>query len=146
MAGRQTSGPTRVLVVANRTAARQRLLDAGERRPAAAPCRFTLLVPDVEDRRDADWTLESARRLLAKAAGRPVGGLAGGPAPAAAGQGGRAAGRRAGGRPGPVRGRSGGGGDRSVRRDHHLDAPATDVEVAAPRSGGARPRARAAGD
>src|SRR3954449_7573509 len=81
MAGTETSSPARVLVVANRTAAAQRLLDAVERRAAAAPCRFTLLVPDVEDRRDADWTLESARRLLGKAAGTPVGGLAGGPDP-----------------------------------------------------------------
>src|SRR4051812_1004821 len=81
MAGRQTSGPTRVLVVANRTAAAQRLLDAVERRAAAAPCAFTLLVPDVADRREADWTLDTARRLLAKAAGGPVGGLAGGPDP-----------------------------------------------------------------
>jgi hypothetical protein len=81
MAGPQSSGPKRVLVVANRTAAAQRLLDAVERRAATAPCRFTLLVPDVEDRRDADWTLESARRVLAKAAGGPVGGLAGGPDP-----------------------------------------------------------------
>lgn len=73
--------PSRILVVANRTAAAQRLLDAVERRAAAAPCTFTLLVPDVEDRRDADWTLDTARRLLAKAAGGPVGGLAGGPDP-----------------------------------------------------------------
>ena len=81
MTGAGRSGPTRILVVANRTAAAQRLLEAVERRAAAAPCRFTLLVPDVEHRRDADWTLETARRVLAKAAGTPVGGLAGGPDP-----------------------------------------------------------------
>jgi hypothetical protein len=81
MAGPQRSAPTRILVVANRTAATQRLLDAVERRAAGAPCRFTLLVPDVEHRRDADWTLDTARRLLANAAGGPVGGLAGGPDP-----------------------------------------------------------------
>src|SRR3954470_15413869 len=81
MAGRQTSGPTRVLVVANRTAAAQRLLDAVERRAAAGPCAFTLLVPDVEHHRDADWTLDMGRRVLGKAAGTPVAGLAGGPDP-----------------------------------------------------------------
>lgn len=81
MAATQSSPVTRILVVANRTAAAQRLLDAVERRAAAEPCRFTLLVPDVADRRDADWTLDTARRLLAKAAGAPVDGLAGGPDP-----------------------------------------------------------------
>jgi hypothetical protein len=81
MTGTPPSPVTRILVVANRTAAAQRVLDAVERRAAAAPCRFTLLVPDVEARREADWTLESARRVLARAAGGPVGGLAGGPDP-----------------------------------------------------------------
>jgi hypothetical protein len=81
MAGAPPSGRTRILVVANRTAAAQRLLAAVEARAAAAPCRFTLLVPDVERRGDADWTLDTARRLLAKAAAAPVGGLAGGPDP-----------------------------------------------------------------
>jgi hypothetical protein len=73
--------PTRILIVANRTAATQRLLDAVEHRVAEAPCTFTLLVPDVANRRDADWTLDTARRLLSKAARASVGGLAGGPDP-----------------------------------------------------------------
>jgi hypothetical protein len=81
MTGTPPSSMTRILVVANRTAAAQRLVDAVERRAAAGPCRFTLLVPDVEDRREADWTLDAARRVLARAAGGPVGGLAGGPDP-----------------------------------------------------------------
>src|SRR3954454_14437286 len=76
-----TVKPTRILVVANRTAAAQRLLDAVERRAAEAPCRFTLLVPDVADRREADWTLHTARRWLARAAGSAVDGRAGGPEP-----------------------------------------------------------------
>ena len=37
--------------------------------------------PTSSTRREADWTLDTARRLLAKAAGAPVGGLAGGPDP-----------------------------------------------------------------
>src|SRR4051812_49516275 len=76
-----TATPTRILIVANRTAAAQRLLNAVERRVAEGPCIFTLLVPDVANVRDADWTLDTARRLLSKAAGAPVGGLAGGPDP-----------------------------------------------------------------
>ena len=79
--GSMTDSPARILVVANRTAAAQRLLDAVEHRAATTPCRFTLLVPDVEHRREADWTLDTARRLLAKAAGGPVAGVAGGPDP-----------------------------------------------------------------
>ena len=71
----------RILIVANRTAAAPRLLKAVEHRAAETPCRFTLLVPDVANARDADWTLDTARRLLAKAASAPVGGLTGGPDP-----------------------------------------------------------------
>jgi hypothetical protein len=74
-------GCTRILIVANRTAAAQRLLDAVERRAASGPCTFTLLVPDVEHHRDANWTLETGQRLLSKAAGTAVAGLAGGPDP-----------------------------------------------------------------
>ena len=73
--------PTRILIVANRTAATQRLLNAVEGRAAEGPCTFTLLVPDVAHVREADWTLDTAQRLLSKAAGAPVGGLAGGPDP-----------------------------------------------------------------
>jgi hypothetical protein len=84
MAAPHSSAPARILVVANRTAAAQRLLDAVEGRAAASPCRFTLLVPDVSSRREADWTVDAARRLLANAAGTPVGVRTGGPDPFAA--------------------------------------------------------------
>jgi len=76
-----TATPARILVVANRTAATQRLLTAVEHRAANGPCTFTLLVPDVAHARDADWTLDMARRLLSKAACTPVAGLTGGPDP-----------------------------------------------------------------
>jgi hypothetical protein len=56
------------------------LLDAVKRRRRAGACRFTLLTPDVQNRKVADWTLESALPLLG-AAGEPVEGLVGGADP-----------------------------------------------------------------
>ena len=72
-------GSTRVLVVANRTAATPRLLDAVRARAAAGPCEFTLLIPDAEERSMGDWTLDHALPLLESAAGAPVRGLVDGP-------------------------------------------------------------------
>jgi hypothetical protein len=72
---------TRVLIVANRTAATPRLLDAVHRRAQNGPCEFALLIPDVTDRKAADWTLDTALRLLRRAAGGTVEGLVGGADP-----------------------------------------------------------------
>jgi hypothetical protein len=72
---------TRVLIVANRTASTPRLIEAVRRRAQASPCEFALLIPDVTDRKAADWTLETAQRLLRPAARGRVEGLVGGPEP-----------------------------------------------------------------
>jgi len=72
---------TRVLIVANRTASTPRLIEAVRRRAEAGPCDFALLIPDVSDRKAADWTLEMALRLLRPAAGRPIEGIIGGAEP-----------------------------------------------------------------
>ena len=76
-----TQTKTRVLVVANRTAATPRLMDEIAARRRRGPCRFTLLIPDVTDRRKADWRLETALPVLRRAAGSPVEGLVGGADP-----------------------------------------------------------------
>jgi hypothetical protein len=92
----ESSTPTRVLVVANRTAATPALLDAVRERAARGPCRFTLLVPhsssglhrlvDPEDQgqTEAEETLELALPLLGDAAGGEVDGMVGDPEPLAA--------------------------------------------------------------
>ena len=67
--------------MANRTASTPRLIEVVRRRAEASPCEFALLVPDVSDRQAADWTLETAQRLLRPAARGKVEGLVGGPDP-----------------------------------------------------------------
>jgi hypothetical protein len=92
----ESSTPTRVLVVANRTAATPALIEAVRERAVRGPCVFTLLVPhtasglhrvvDPEDQgqNEAEETLELAVPLLEKAAGAPVEGIVGDPEPLAA--------------------------------------------------------------
>ena len=87
------SSPTRVLVVAHRTAATPALLDAVRERAARGPSAFTLLVPnvthglhrvvDAEDQAqdEAQAVLELALPLLEEAAGAPVEGMVGDPEP-----------------------------------------------------------------
>jgi hypothetical protein len=91
-----SAAPTRVLVVANKTAATPGLLQAVRDRAARGPCMFTLLVPklvhglhNVVDAQDADKSeaehvLELALPLLEEAAGGRVEGLVGDHEPLAA--------------------------------------------------------------
>ena len=70
-----TPSSHRTLIVANLTASTPILLQEVERRALARPtAEFDLLVPNVPSSKYADWSLETARSLLSRAAGRPVGG------------------------------------------------------------------------
>jgi len=58
----------RTLIVANRTASTADLLAEVERRAAAGPTEFTLLIPEAAKGKAADWTLEEALVSLRRAA------------------------------------------------------------------------------
>ena len=68
----ESSKKKSVLVVANRTASTQPLLDEISRRAEREPTQFTLLIPDAPNRKAADWTLQSAIPLLRRAARGPI--------------------------------------------------------------------------
>src|SRR5918996_3701664 len=78
--GMTSPAPTRVLIVAHRTAATPRLLDEVRARARRSRCTFTLLVPRPywdPDSEEAAATLELAIPLLHEAAGGHVEGIAG---------------------------------------------------------------------
>ena len=89
----ESSAPTRVLVVAHRTAATPALIEAIRERASRGPCAFTLLVPNpahglarVADPEDVPTdegqaVLELALPLLEEAAGGRVEGMVGDPNP-----------------------------------------------------------------
>jgi hypothetical protein len=82
-----SADPTRVLVVAHRTAATPRLLDAVRARAQRSACTFTLLVPRTywdPDTDEAAATLALATPLLEEAAGDRVDGMIGDSDPFAA--------------------------------------------------------------
>jgi hypothetical protein len=84
-----TEHPTRVLVVAHKTAATQPLLDAVRERALRSPCKFSLLVPNAAhglhklvdpedlDRSEAQAVIDQASPLLTHAAGSEVEGMIG---------------------------------------------------------------------
>ena len=81
--------PTRVLVVAHKTAATQPLLDAVRERASRGPSAFTLLVPNAahglhrvvdpedQDAAEAQQVIDEALPKLSEAAGTPVEGIIG---------------------------------------------------------------------
>ena len=91
-----SDAPTRVLVVAHKTAATRPLLDAVRERARRGPCVFTLLVPnaahglhkvvDPEDQGsdEASAVIERALPLLQEAAGGHVDAIVGAPDPVVA--------------------------------------------------------------
>ena len=89
----EPSDATRVLVVANRTAATPALIETVRERAARGDCRFTLLVPNTGpslqrlmdpedmDQSAAEATLELALPLLEEAAGAHVDAMVGAASP-----------------------------------------------------------------
>jgi hypothetical protein len=75
----EPASPTRILVVAHRTASTPVLLDEIGRRARAAPCAFSLLIPDAPGRKATDWTLEDAIPLIEREAQDKVKAVVGGP-------------------------------------------------------------------
>jgi hypothetical protein len=74
------SEPKRVLVVAHRTAATPRLVEAVKKRAAEGPCSFVLLVPELSEAHqagEAELVLSLATPLLEEAAGGRVEGVTG---------------------------------------------------------------------
>lgn len=92
----ESTVPSRVLVVAHKTAATQPLLEAVRERAQRGPCRFALLVPnpahglhkvvDAQDQgpSEAQEALDAALPRLSEAAGSQVEGIIGDPDPIAA--------------------------------------------------------------
>jgi hypothetical protein len=73
----ETATPHRTLIVANLTASTPFLLQEVKRLATERPTTFSLLIPNVDPNRAADWSLETATKLLGRAAGTTVKGHVG---------------------------------------------------------------------
>lgn len=77
----ETATPHRTLIVANLTASTPFLLQEVKRLANERPTTFSLLIPGVDPNRAADWSLETATKLLERSAGAKVEGHLGGEDP-----------------------------------------------------------------
>jgi hypothetical protein len=68
----------RTLIVANLTASTPFLLQEVKRLAGERPTTFCLLIPNVDPNKRSDWSLQTATKLLGKAAGAEVEGFLGG--------------------------------------------------------------------
>jgi hypothetical protein len=73
----ETATPHRTLIVANLTASTPFLLQEVKRLATERPTTFCLLIPNVDPAKSSDWSLQSATKLLSKAAGSQVEGFLG---------------------------------------------------------------------
>jgi hypothetical protein len=74
----ETATPHRTLIVANLTASTPFLLQEVKRLATERPTTFCLLVPNVDPGKRSDWSLQTATKLLGKAAGAHVEAFLGG--------------------------------------------------------------------
>ncbi len=77
----ETATPHRTLIVANLTASTPFLLQEVKRLATERPTSFSLLIPNVQQNQGADWSVATATKLLARAAGAAVDGHVGGQDP-----------------------------------------------------------------
>lgn len=73
----ETATPHRTLIVANLTASTPFLLQEVKRLASERPTTFSLLIPNVDPDKAADWSLETATKLIGRAAGTQVAGHVG---------------------------------------------------------------------
>jgi hypothetical protein len=77
----ETATPHHTLIVANLTASTPFLLQEVTRLASERPTTFSLLIPNVDPNRSVDWSVQTATKLLGRAAGASVDGHVGGQDP-----------------------------------------------------------------